>query len=131
MTLAEMLLAAENGAAAIYHMVVNTGKAVAEWESAGEVTPLVEEGAQLANALLKRMGIATNAKQDVTAPDIHTALKKIAAADPTVMSGSGMTVLHGLTETTSDEPAHDLSDPAAEPAADEHTDEPDAQAHTA
>lgn len=96
MTLMEMLVAAEQAAVTIYHTVVSTGQKVAEWETSGDVAPLVDEAVTAANGLLARMGVATSAKQAVTAPDIHTALKKIAAADPTVASGDGFAVLHGV-----------------------------------
>lgn len=91
---ADFLLAAEKGAGAIYHQVLATGAEIHTWTESPAVAPLVAAGVELANGLLERVGISHSTLAIIEA-DIHTALKVIAAADPTVPSYS-LSALTGL-----------------------------------
>jgi hypothetical protein len=85
MTFAELIAAAEAGAASIYHDIIAAGQMIAAWESSPVIAPLVATGVSLANDMLTRVG----ANGSVITSDVTSALKLIAAKDPTVTSGSG------------------------------------------
>jgi hypothetical protein len=98
MTFSDLFAASQAGAAKIYHAVVATGVAVTEWENSPATAPLVDLGVTEANGLLNRCGL----QGAVITGDITTALKLIAATDPTVPSTGpigGFTQLAGLAET--------------------------------
>jgi hypothetical protein len=95
MTFAELIAAAEKGAATIYHAVLATGAEIASWESNPLVTPLVAVGVSAANGMLARAGVDT-AITSVIESDVTTALKSLAATDPTVPSTGPIAGLAGL-----------------------------------
>jgi hypothetical protein len=105
MTLAELIAAAERGAASVYHAVISTGAEIAAWESDPAVASLVSAGVDAANGLLARTGVGTSAKTQIGASDVVAALKKIAAADPTVPSIGTLATIAG----TIDPPAAPLA----------------------
>lgn len=84
------LLAAERGAASVYHAVLNTGVAVIEWETEHPaVKPLLLQGLSYANAILTRAGLAGTTL--LIAEDVLVALQHLVARDATVPSVATMT----------------------------------------
>jgi hypothetical protein len=98
MTFLELLAAAEKGAASVYHAVLATGAEINTWESNPLVTPLVGAGVAAANEMLTRAGVSTETA-GVIESDVTTALKTIAAADPTVPSVGGLVTTLGAMVT--------------------------------
>lgn len=97
MTFAELLAAAEAGAASIYHAVIATGEEISAWETSPVTAPLVAAGVAAANSLLTRTGVSAG----VIESDVTTALKGIAAADPTIPSaGASISAIVGLAGKT-------------------------------
>ena len=86
MSLSDFLLAAEKGAASIYHDVLTVGPIITEWEADHPaMQPLIQSAVTWANGLLTRFGIPTETLGIVGA-DIIVALKALAANDATVQS---------------------------------------------
>jgi hypothetical protein len=96
MTFAELIAAAEKGAASVYHAVLATGAEIVSWETNPLIAPLVSAGVSAANDMLTRAGVDAG----VVASDVTTSLKAIAAADPTVPSIGGLTNLAGTIVST-------------------------------
>jgi hypothetical protein len=91
------LLAAERGAATVYHAVLQTGVAVSEWQAEHPaLKPLMHQGLSFANGMLTRAGIPGMGLLIVE--DVIAALQNLAAHDATVPSAPTATV---TTTTTS------------------------------
>jgi hypothetical protein len=79
---AELLAAAEQGAASIYHEVLAVGAKIENWIDDPAVKPLVQIGTNAANEVLTRAGL----EGKVITTDVLTGLKLLAAKDATVPS---------------------------------------------
>lgn len=78
----------EHGAATVYHRVLDAEQAVLKWEHDNPaIADLVTEGVAFTKGFLVRYGVPVDAVI-VIEQDIVAALKYLAAADPTVKSGS-------------------------------------------
>lgn len=78
----------EHGANTVYHRVVALEDDLTKWESGNPaLAGLVEEGLAYAESFITRMGVPVGAVV-VVGSDVLAALKALAAADPTVSSGS-------------------------------------------
>jgi hypothetical protein len=114
-TFADFLAAAEKGAASVYHAVLATGAEITSWESNPIVAPFLDVGVSAANDMLARAGVPATTS-GVIESDIATALKGIAAADPTVPSTGAigsLAVLAGTTAAAIDPNAAPLAAEAA------------------
>jgi hypothetical protein len=94
MSFFDFIKAAELGAASVYHQVLAVGAQIIHWESDPAVAPLVSVGVGVANSMLERAGVGTQAL--VVESDVHAALKALAAADPTVPSVGAVGALAGV-----------------------------------
>jgi len=86
--LSDILAAAEHGAALVYHEIVAIQADATTWSAAHpEVAPLISAGTAYATQALAAAGVPVPVI--VTAGTaVLSALKALAAADPTVRSGS-------------------------------------------
>lgn len=84
-------LAAEKGAASVYHAILATGVQITNWEeSHPAVGPLINEGLAYAVDALIRFSVPSTTVK-LTPADVATALRALAALDSTVPSVSTVT----------------------------------------
>ena len=85
--LSESLAAAAHGAALVYHQIVAVQNDVTKWEADNpQIAPLVAAGSQYAVSALDSAGIPVLPLVSAGTA-VLSALKALAAADPTVASG--------------------------------------------
>lgn len=78
----------EHGANTVYHRLLTAENDITKWETSNpEIALLISEGLAFTESFLTRMGVPVGAVVVVGA-DTLAALKALAAADPTVPSGS-------------------------------------------
>lgn len=105
-------LAAEKGAASVYHAILATGVQIAQWEASHPTAgPLINEGLAYSVDALIRFGVPSTTVK-LTPADIATALRSLAALDSTVPSVSTVT-----TTVTSQTPISAVSAEVADEAA--------------
>ena len=89
-TVSDIIGAAEHGAAIVYHDIVAIEADARAWKAAHpEVGPLLDSGVKYATTLLQSAGLPVdqiNASGNLMATAVMSALKAMAAADPTVPS---------------------------------------------
>ena len=95
MALCDIFAAAEHGAALVYHEIVAIEADATTWTAAHPgVASLLSAGTNYATAALTAAGVPVPAIV-IAETAVLSALKALAAADPTVRSGSSSTVVGG------------------------------------